>query len=130
MPSQTASTPMPAAVTIARTGPLTSRSAVAAGPTSSAVLSTAPMITAESATDTASAIRKSAPTARTGTPRASAMSGLSELSSSTRASTTTVASASSAEVISAGTVDEVSTKIDPNRIVNDAPVVELYWVPR
>src|ERR1700733_3996997 len=122
MPIQMASTPDPAAVIIALTGLLARRSAVAAGPTSSAVLSTAPMITADSATDTASAIRKSAPTARTGTPRASAMSGLSELSSSTRASTTTVASA--------GTVDEVSTKIDPNRIVNDAPVVELYWVPR
>ena len=81
-------------MTTARTGLLASRSAVAAGPTSSAVLSTAPMITADSATDTASAIRNAAPTARTGTPRAAAMSGLSELSSSTRARTATVASAS------------------------------------
>jgi hypothetical protein len=27
-------------------------------------------------------------------------------------------------------VDEVSTNIEPNKIVNDAPVVELSWVPR
>src|ERR1035437_9615674 len=58
------------------------------------------------------------------------MSGLSELSSSTRASTTTVASASRAEPIRAGIVDEVSTNIEPNKMVNDAPVVELYLVPR
>ena len=57
MPSQMAATPMPAATAIARTGPFATRSAVAAGPISSAVLSTAPMITADSATDTASAIR-------------------------------------------------------------------------
>ena len=57
MPIQMAATPRPAAVTIARTGPLATRSAVAAGPISSAVLSTAPMITADSATVTASAIR-------------------------------------------------------------------------
>ena len=57
MPSQVASTPMPAAVTAALTGPFTRRRAVAAGPISSAVLSTAPMITADRATDTASAIR-------------------------------------------------------------------------
>src|SRR6266571_48123 len=86
MPSQVAATPMPAATAAARTGPLVTRSAVAAGPISSAVLSTAPMTTADSATETASAIRKAAPTARTGTPRAAARSGLSELSSSTRAS--------------------------------------------
>jgi hypothetical protein len=57
MPSQTASTPIPAAVSTALTGLRASRSAVAAGPMSSAVLSTAPMITADSATETASAIR-------------------------------------------------------------------------
>jgi hypothetical protein len=99
---------------------------VAAGPISSAVLSTAPIITADSATDTASAIRKVAPTARTGTPRAAAISGLSELSNSTRARTRTVASASSADAIRAGTVDGVRTNIEPNKMVNDAPVVELY----
>src|SRR5438477_419773 len=91
MPSQVAATPMPAATAAARTGPLVTRSAVAAGPISSAVLSTAPMITADSATETASAIRKAAPTARTGTPRAAARSGLSDLSRSTRASAITVA---------------------------------------
>ena len=58
------------------------------------------------------------------------MSGLSELSSSTRASTTTVASASSAEAIRTGTVEGVMTNMEPNKMVNDAPVVELYWVPR
>ena len=130
MPSQVAATPMPAATAAARTGPLVTRSAVAAGPISSAVLSTAPMTTADSATETASAIRKAAPTARTGTPRAAARSGLSELSSSTRASAITVASASSAETIRAGTVEGVMTKIEPNKIVNEAPVVVLYWVPR
>src|SRR5579864_3813266 len=58
------------------------------------------------------------------------MSGLSELSSSIRDMTRTVASASSAEVIRVGTVDGVSTKMEPNKILNDAPVVELSWVPR
>ena len=130
MPIQTASTPRTAAVTTALIGLLASRSAVAAGPMSSAVLSTAPMITADSATETARAMRKAAPTARTGTPRAAAMSELSELSSRTRARTTTVASASSADAIRAGMVDVVMTNIEPNKMVNDAPVVELDWVPR
>ena len=58
------------------------------------------------------------------------MSELSELSSRTRARTTTVASASSADAIRAGMVDVVMTKIEPNKMVNDAPVVELDWVPR
>ena len=58
------------------------------------------------------------------------MSGLSELSSSTRASTTTVASASSADTMRTGTVEGVMTNMEPNKMVNDAPVVELYWVPR
>ena len=57
MPSQVASTPMPAATAAARTGPFATRSAVAAGPISRAVLSTAPMITADSATEMASAMR-------------------------------------------------------------------------
>ena len=38
----------------------------------------------------------------------------------------TVPSASSAETIRAGTVDGVMTNIDPNKMVNEAPVVELY----
>ena len=58
------------------------------------------------------------------------MSGLSELSSSTRASTATVASASTADAIRAGMVEVVRTKIEPNKMVNDAPVVEVDWVPR
>ena len=48
---------MPAAAAVARTGPFATRSAVAAGPISSAVLRIAPMITADSATEMASAIR-------------------------------------------------------------------------
>ena len=58
------------------------------------------------------------------------MSGLSELSSRTRASTSTAPSASAAEAISAGTVDEVRMKTEPNKIVNEAPVVAVVWVPR
>src|SRR5438105_11495829 len=116
---------MPAATAAARTGPFATRSAVAAGPMSSAVLSTAPMTMADSATDTPSAIRKAAPTARTGTPRAAAMSGLSEVSSSTGASRTTVTSAISADATRTGTVDGVSTNTEPNSTVNDAPDVEL-----
>ena len=57
MPSQMATTPSPAARITAFRGLFASRSAVAAGPMSRAVLSTAPMITADSATDTARAIR-------------------------------------------------------------------------
>ena len=57
IPSQVAITPVSAAVAMARTGPRATRSAVAAGPISSAVLSTAPMATADSETDTARAIR-------------------------------------------------------------------------
>ncbi len=57
MPSQVATTPISAETAIARTGPLAIRSAVAAGPISSAVLSTAPMATADSETEMASAIR-------------------------------------------------------------------------
>jgi len=117
-------------VIIARTGPRATFSAVAAGPTSSAVLSTAPMLTAASATEMDSAIKNAAPISRTLTPRAAAMSGLSELSSSTGASTMTVASAISADAISVGTVEEVSTNSEPNKIVNDAPVVAEFCVPR
>ena len=58
------------------------------------------------------------------------MSGLSELSSSIRARSATVASVSTADAIRAGTVEGVRTKMEPNRMVNDAPVVELDWVPR
>ena len=57
MPIQVTATPISAAVTMARTGPLAMRSAAAAGPISSAVLSTAPMATEDSDTEMASAIR-------------------------------------------------------------------------
>ena len=130
MPSQVIAVPISAAAAIARPGLLATRSAVAAGPISSAVLSTAPMTTADSDTATASAARYAIPTARTGTPRAAASSGLSEVSSSTRDSTAITASASTPDAISAGTVSGLITNIEPNRIVNDAPVVLLVCVPR
>ena len=57
MPSQVAAVPISAAAAIARPGRLVTRSDVAAGPISSAVDSTAPMTTADSATATASAAR-------------------------------------------------------------------------
>ena len=57
IPSQVAITPISAAAAMARTGPLAIRRAVAAGPISSAVLSTAPMATADSETDMARATR-------------------------------------------------------------------------
>ena len=60
------------------------RNAVAAGPISSAVERMAPMASAERPTATARATMNSEPTTRTGTPRAAAASGLSELSSSGR----------------------------------------------
>ncbi len=67
-----------------RPGLLVSRSAVAAGPTSRAVLRMAPMVMADSETASAIATRHSAPTTRTPTPRTVARSGLTELSSSGR----------------------------------------------
>ena len=58
------------------------------------------------------------------------MSGLSAVSSSTRDSTATTARASSPDAISAGTVSGLITNIEPNKMVNDAPVVLLVGVPR
>ncbi len=57
MPIQVAAVPMAAAAAIALPGLLASRSAVAAGPISSAVDSTAPIATADSETATASVAR-------------------------------------------------------------------------
>src|ERR1700741_2839021 len=129
MPSPGTALPISPAPATARPGLLATRNAVAAGPISSSVLSTAPMTTADSDPATASAARYAMPTARTGTPRAAASSGLSEVSNSTRDSTAITASASTPDAISAGTVSGLITNIDPNRIVNDAPVVLLVWVP-
>ena len=84
MPSQVAAIPMAAAIAIARPGLLVRRSAVAAGPISSAVPRIAPMLSAASATATASARRYVAPITRTRIPRAAASSGLRELSSNGR----------------------------------------------
>ena len=57
MPSQVAARPVSAEAAMARAGLLVTRSAVADGPISSAVDSTAPIATAASDTDTASAAR-------------------------------------------------------------------------
>ena len=57
MPSQVAATPVSAEAAIAQPGLLVIRSAVADGPISSAVESTAPIATAASETETASAAR-------------------------------------------------------------------------
>src|ERR1700761_5159371 len=114
MPIQVTATPITAAVNMARTGLLAMRSAVAAGPISSAVLSTAPMATEDRDTEMASATRYAAPTARTGTPRAAAMSGLSELSSRTWDSAIITITATTPEAIRTGTVEDEMTKIEPN----------------
>src|SRR5215469_5097209 len=114
MPSQVAVSPVTAATAIALTGLFATRSAVAAGPISNAVDSTAPIATADSDTETASAVRYTAPIRRTLTPRARARSGDSEVSSSTRASTATASSATTPEVISAGTVAGLITNMEPN----------------
>ena len=57
MPSQVAATPIAPATAIARPGRVVSRSAAAAGPTSSAVDRIAPIVIAASATATAIASR-------------------------------------------------------------------------
>ena len=67
---------------------------------------------------------------RTGTPRATAMSGLSELSSRTRDSSSTTVSATRPDATRAGTVAGAMTKMEPNRTVNDAPVVLVVADPR
>src|SRR5580693_3368385 len=125
MPIHVAASPVAAATAIALAGLFDTRSAVAAGPISSAVDNIAPMATADSDTEMASAIRYAAPTRRTLTPRALATSGDSEVSSSTRARTTTVSIASTPEATSAGTVSPLTTKMEPNKIVKDAPVVDV-----
>ncbi len=84
MPSQVTATAISAEVIAARPGRRVIRSAVAAGPTSSAVARMVPMVSADSETASAMAIRQANPTSRTGMPRAAARSGLTELSSSGR----------------------------------------------
>src|ERR1022692_99505 len=126
MPSQVATSPMIAAQIIARPGLLVRRSAVAAGPTSSAVLRIAPMVSADSATARAIATRHSAPTRRTGTPRTKARSGLTELSSNGRYSVITMARAARLSRVTTGMIELLMVKIEPNRIVIVAPVVEVY----
>ena len=65
------------------------------------------------------------PTSRTLTPRARARSGETEVSSSTRASRAVTSSAMTPDATSAGTVSGLTTKMDPNSTVNDAPVVAV-----
>ena len=115
---------------MARTGLLVTRSAVAAGPISSAVESTAPIATAASETEIASAARYAMPTILTCTPLARARSADSEVRRRTRASTATVTRATMPDAMSAGTVSGLITKMEPNKTVNEAPVVEVCWVPR
>jgi hypothetical protein len=55
---------------------------------------------------------------------------LRAVSSSTRGSTATTTGAITPDASSVGTVSGLITNIEPNRIVNDAPVVLLVWVPR
>ena len=70
------------------------------------------------------------PTVLTGTPLARARSGESEVSSRTRVSTATTTRAMMPDAISAGTVSGLITKMEPNRTVNEAPVVDVCRVPR
>ena len=76
-----APTPTSPAVRIARPGRRVRLSAVAAGPTSSAVDRIAPIVTAESATARAIASRYRPPITRTGSLLADASSGLTDASS-------------------------------------------------
>src|SRR5215472_11684054 len=127
MPSHVVTRPMRTAQAMARPGLLVNRSAVAAGPISRAVLRIAPMVSADSDTATAIAIRHAAPASRTGIPRAKARSVLTELSSSGRYSTAAMPRAARLSATTTGIVDGLMTNIDPNRIVIVAPVV-LVWV--
>src|SRR5437868_1413328 len=72
------------------------RCAVAAGVTSSAKTSSAPVIWLVSATERPSTSRKPRPTSRTGTPPARAMSGSTEAKSNGRAASATTRSATAA----------------------------------
>ena len=84
MPSHVAATPISRGYRMAVPGRLVSRRAVAAGPISSAVLRMAPTVTGGQRHRQGHQDEEGEPDGRTGTPRAAARSGLSELSSSGR----------------------------------------------
>ena len=84
MPSHVVATPRMQAATIAVRRLRVRRTAVAAGPMSSAVERIDPMAMDERPTETASASMNSRPTMRRLIPRAEASSGLTELKSSGR----------------------------------------------
>ena len=86
------------------------------------------MVMADSETASAIAIRHSAPAMRTGTPRTTARSVLTELSSSGRYSATTMPTAARLNAAITGIRELSIVKIDPNRIATGAPVVEVYVV--
>ena len=109
---------------------LVSRSALAAGPISSAVERMAPMASAERPTATARATMNSEPTSRTRTPRAAAASGLSELRSRGRKMKAISPSASSATDHDDGTVEASMLKMEPKRICWVAPVIACVVVSR
>src|ERR1700733_5344295 len=114
---------MTAAKAAARPGRLVRRSAVAAGPMSSAVDRIAPIVTADSDTATASAARYPMPTRRTRTPCAVARSELIELRISGRYIASTMPEATTLKTAMTGTIDDGSVKIDPKRTLIVAPVV-------
>ncbi len=128
MPSQVTATPIRAAATVARPGLRVIRRAMAAGPTSSAVDRMVPTVSADSDTASAMASRQASPTARTRMPRAAARSALTELSSSGRYSTTTMARATAPQAITSGTTVGLSVNMEPNKIVTAAPVAAVCVV--
>src|SRR5579875_2140915 len=130
MPAHTAASPIRAASTVARSGWAVSASAIAAGPTISAVERIAPMVIAARATASASAPRYSAPSRRTGRPRAAASSGLSEAKSSGRCSPSTIVRVSPVSTATSGRVASERVKIEPNSTLPVAPVALLSVAAR
>ncbi len=86
------------------------------------------MVSADSDTASAMAIRQASPTARTRMPRAAARSALTELSSSGRYSTTTMARATAPQAMTSGTTVGLSVNMEPNRMVTAAPVAAVCVV--
>src|ERR1700722_139939 len=123
MPIQVAATASTADRIVAVPGLRVIRSAVAAGPTSSAVDRMVPMVSADSDTASAMAIRQASPTSRTGMPRAAARSALTEDSTSGRYSTATMATATRLQAMTSGTTVGLSVNIEPNKMVTATPVV-------
>jgi hypothetical protein len=130
MPTNVATMPSAQAATIAVPIVLVTRSAVAAGPMSSAVERMVPMAMEDRPTDTARASMNSRPMRRRPMLRAEASSGLRELRSSGRWMAATRATVAALRAMTTGTVEEAMVKIDPKRICWVAPVVALLVVSR